>query len=81
MWSQIDPREFLTGGDVARLEGAFRVAYHLPDVSAVAVGSDNPEHLQGLVAALKSTPNLELLAAYREALRARTRGQRPLTQE
>jgi aryl-alcohol dehydrogenase-like predicted oxidoreductase len=75
LWSRIlNPAEFLHDGANSRLEAAFRVAYHLPDVSALAVGSNNPEHLRALTAALKTTPNIELLATYREALRARVQG-------
>ncbi|UGQ09798.1 aldo/keto reductase [Yinghuangia sp. ASG 101] len=75
LWDQIlDPCTFLRDGDgLTRLEGAFRVAYNLPDVAAVAVGSDNPAHLRGLVSSLKSTPNLGHLDAYGDALRERIR--------
>lgn len=72
VWDQIDPRQFLRdGNDHTRLAAAFRVSYGLPDVAAVAVGSDDPKHIRELVAALEATPDAERLAAYRDALRAR----------
>ncbi|GAA4952457.1 hypothetical protein GCM10023205_12050 [Yinghuangia aomiensis] len=78
VWEQIDPRQFLRHGNGhTRLAAAFRVAYGLPDVAAVAVGSDDPEHIRDLVATLKTTPDTERLADYRDALRARMRS-RPL---
>lgn len=74
VWDRIlHPSNFLEDGPDSRLAAAFRVAYHLPDVSALAVGSDDPAHLRTLVAALAATPDTERVAAYREALRARGR--------
>ncbi|MGW1989596.1 aldo/keto reductase [Embleya sp. NPDC001921] len=53
VWSSVDARVFLTHPEKAsRVQAALRVAYHLPSVHAVAVGSDDPSHLQELTEAL-----------------------------
>ncbi|MFI6580028.1 aldo/keto reductase [Embleya sp. NPDC050493] len=72
VWSRVDPRIFLRDPQSAtRIEAAFRVSYHLPGVSRMAVGADDPDHLRALVKSLKVLPHTERLSAYRGGLRAR----------
>jgi aryl-alcohol dehydrogenase-like predicted oxidoreductase len=76
VWARVDPRVFLhDGGGYSRAQAAFRVAYQLPDVSAVAVGTDEPTHLGELVGALAAVPDEQAVAEYRTLLRDRLRTQ------
>ncbi|WP_432036484.1 aldo/keto reductase [Streptomyces cucumeris] len=76
VWARIDPRVFLRGGSrLSRLQAAFRAAYHLPRVGAVAVGTDEPTHLGELVGALPGEVEERTIQEYRSLLRARLRDQ------
>ncbi len=76
VWARVDPRVFLRdSGGYSRAQAAFRVAYQLPNVSAVAVGTDEPTHLGDLVGALAAVPDEEAVAEYRTLLRDRPRTQ------
>ncbi|MDT0308460.1 aldo/keto reductase [Streptomyces sp. DSM 44917] len=79
VWRSADPRLFLpdraTG--LSAVQAAFRVAWHLPRVGSVAVGSDDPAHLRELVDALGAEVVQETVRRYRALLRERARpGQR-----
>ncbi len=76
VWDRIDSRVFLR--DDARLsqvQAAFRAAYELPKVGAVAVGTDSPAHLSDLIDALAGRIDERAIEEYRNLLRARFRGQ------
>nr|WP_180218874.1 aldo/keto reductase [Streptomyces albus] len=70
MWGRFDPRVFLREPERATTaQAAFRAAFHLPEVEAVAVGSDNPAHLRELVASLSFEVDPEVVSEYRRLLR------------
>lgn len=76
VWTRIDPRVFLRdNGQLSRVQAAFRAAYHLPRVDAVAVGTDEPAHLSELVGALAGEVEQATVEAYRHLLQDGTRGQ------
>ncbi|AGI89053.1 Hypothetical protein XNRR2_2688 [Streptomyces albidoflavus] len=76
VWARADARVFLRNGSgYSRAQAAFRMAYQLPNVSAVAVGTDEPAHLGELVGALAATPDEHAVAEYRTLLRDRPRTQ------
>ncbi|MFJ9569379.1 aldo/keto reductase [Streptomyces bacillaris] len=76
VWARVDPRSFLRDdGRYSRAQAAFRIAYRLPDVSAVAVGTDEPAHLGELVDALAAVPDEQAVVTYRTLLRDRLRTQ------
>ncbi|MEV5938715.1 aldo/keto reductase [Streptomyces sp. NPDC051994] len=76
VWARVDPRAFLRdGGRYSHTQAAFRVAYRLPKVSAVAVGTDEPAHLGELVGALAAEPDGRAVGEYRNLLRDRLRAQ------
>jgi aryl-alcohol dehydrogenase-like predicted oxidoreductase len=77
VWQTFDPRIFLQGpaDDMSRPQAAFRLAYHLPPVTTVAVGTDNPAHLRELLNALPRKVDSTAIHQYRELLRERARRQ------
>lgn len=76
VWARIDPRVFLCdSSQLSRVQAAFRVAYHLPRVGSVAVGTDDPAHLGELVGALAGEVEERTIQEYRSLLRDRSRGQ------
>ncbi|WP_340378710.1 aldo/keto reductase [Streptomyces sp. SS7] len=76
VWERVDPRVFLRDGDKAsRVQAAFRAAYHLPQVQAVCVGTDEPAHLGELVDALAWDVDEVAIHEYRDLLRSRAGGQ------
>ncbi|MFI6054653.1 aldo/keto reductase [Streptomyces violascens] len=76
VWYRVDPRIFLRDGSgYSRAQAAFRVAYRLPNVGAVAVGTDKPAHLGELVGALAAEPDERAVGEYRTLLRGRMRAQ------
>lgn len=76
VWARIDPRVFLRdSGRLSRVQAAFRAAYHLPRVDAVAVGTDEPAHLGELVGALTGEVEERTIQEYRSLLRTRLRDQ------
>jgi aryl-alcohol dehydrogenase-like predicted oxidoreductase len=77
VWQTFDPRIFLQGpaDDMSRLQAAFRLAYQLPPVDTVAVGTDNPAHLRELLNALPRKVNSTAIHQYRSLLRQRARHQ------
>ncbi|MFD7506809.1 aldo/keto reductase [Streptomyces sp. NPDC059850] len=73
VWARIDPRVFLRdSGRLSRVQAAFRAAYHLPRVTAVAVGTDEPAHLGELVGALAGEVEERTIGEYRRLLRDRS---------
>ena len=70
IWSTVDPRLFLRNpvGGLSRLQVAFRTAYHLPRVGAVAVGSDDLAHLRELLDALEHEVDEQVILQYRGLL-------------
>ena len=77
VWDTVDPRLFLQGRDdeCSRPQAAFRAAYGLPPVEAVAVGTDNPTHLSELLDALRYEIDVAVIHQYRTLLRGRARRQ------
>ncbi|WP_331000659.1 aldo-keto reductase family protein [Streptomyces luteolifulvus] len=76
VWDRIDPRVFLRdGSQLSRVQAAFRAVYHLPRVSSVAVGTDEPAHLGELVGALVGKVEERIVQEYRSLLRDRSRDQ------
>ncbi|MEW2313368.1 aldo/keto reductase [Streptomyces sp. NPDC006864] len=72
VWEQFDPRIFLRhSAPATKVQAAFRSAYELPRVGAVAVGTDSVEHLQELVGALAHEVDDQVVLEYRQLLRAR----------
>lgn len=76
VWDRIDCRVFLRDGTgLSPVQAAFRAAYGLPKVGAVAVGTDNLAHLSDLVDALAGQVDERAIEEYRDLLRARLLGQ------
>ncbi|MER6789327.1 aldo/keto reductase [Streptomyces sp. NPDC000658] len=69
VWGRVDPRVFVRDGDgLSHVQAAFRAAYHLPRVGAVAVGTDEPTHLSELVDALTCAVDERAIREYRSLL-------------
>ncbi|GGX36849.1 aldo/keto reductase [Streptomyces noursei] len=79
LWSRLDPRVFIQDphDGLSAVQATFRVAYSLPQVGRIAVGTDNPSHLGELVDALRYEANTEQLGTYRRLLREQ-RDRQPL---
>lgn len=77
VWDTVDPRLFLRSPSeqCSRVQAAFRVAYDLPSAVTVAVGTDNPDHLTELLAALPYEVDSATIHRYRTLLRDRARTQ------
>ena len=63
------PASRFTHDGLSAVQATFRVAYSLPRVGSIAVGTDNPSHLRELVNALRYEANTDILSAYRRLLR------------
>lgn len=77
VWDRFNTRVFLrpdTAIEWSPIQAAFRAAYYLPRVSAVAVGSDDPAHLRELVDALRSQVDEGAIVRYRSLLRGQRGG-------
>jgi aryl-alcohol dehydrogenase-like predicted oxidoreductase len=73
VWSEVDPRRFLTPGqESTRWQAALRLALAVPEVERVAVGASTPDHLAELVTACDLTVNSRLVASYRQLLERRS---------
>lgn len=78
VWEKIDPRLFLREPHAAtRAQAAFRAAFHLPDVEAVAVGTDNPKHLRQLTDSLTTEVDQTAISQYRRLLQAHHQKRNP----
>ncbi|MFC9736635.1 aldo/keto reductase [Streptomyces noursei] len=76
VWEKTDPRIFIQGGNrFSHAQAAFRAAFDLPRVSAVAVGTDEPAHLGELTGALAGEVDERTIREYRSLLRDRLRSQ------
>ncbi|MFF8880787.1 hypothetical protein [Streptomyces flaveolus] len=77
VWDRLDPRLFVQDGRrLSRVQAAFRVAYHLPRVGSIAVGTDEQTHLGELVGALAVQVEKErTVREYRRLLLDRSRDQ------
>lgn len=72
VWEKFDPRIFLRDSPSAtRVQAAFRSAYGLPPVDAVAVGTNNVDHLRELVGALAYEVNVQVVSEYKQLLQDR----------
>jgi pyridoxine 4-dehydrogenase len=72
VWERFDPGVFLRGSaSVTKAQAAFRSAYGLPRVDAVAVGTDNVDHLRELTQALTYEVDENVGKEYRQLLKAR----------
>ncbi|MEU9078998.1 aldo/keto reductase [Kitasatospora sp. NPDC048538] len=69
VWQKIDPTMFLRSSDATPVQAAFRVAFALPGAEAVAVGSDDAEHLRELCGGLGHEIDTDVLQTYRQLLR------------
>ena len=73
IWRTLKTRQFIAdGADHSTLQAAFAVAYSLPDVGKVTVGTSNPRHLQDLVNARTLIVDEKAICQYRQLLKART---------
>ncbi|MEU0518495.1 aldo/keto reductase [Streptosporangium sp. NPDC006007] len=72
VWGKFDPRIFLRHSPPATtVQAAFRSAYGLPRVDAVAVGTDNVNHLWELIGALAYEVDNQVVREYRQLLQTR----------
>lgn len=72
VWGKFDPRIFLRGSPTATpVQAVYRSAFSLPPVDAVAVGTDNVDHLHELVGALAYEVDDQMVREYRLLLQAR----------
>ncbi|MGW0312606.1 hypothetical protein [Streptomyces flavidovirens] len=72
VWERFDPRVFLRGSaSGTKAQAAFRSSYGLPRVEAVAVGTDNVDHLRELTEALTYEVDDTVVREYRQLLKAR----------
>ncbi|MEV0281748.1 aldo/keto reductase [Streptomyces sp. NPDC050610] len=73
VWQRVAAHAFLQdpSASMSPAAAAFRAAYRLPEVSAIAVGTTNPEHLRDLHAALRIPVEDAAVAHYRSLLRER----------
>ncbi|MCX4632884.1 aldo/keto reductase [Streptomyces sp. NBC_01443] len=76
VWEMFDPRPFLHGhrDDDGRAQAAFRAAFLLPAVDAVAVSTDNPAHLRELTEALHFNVDEQAAERYLRHLRNQRQG-------
>ncbi|GAB3873898.1 aldo/keto reductase [Kibdelosporangium lantanae] len=69
VWSKVDLDVFLAQGQQATTcQAAFRLAYELPPVTCIAVGTTNAQHLEELVAATTLTVNGTVIRRYRRLI-------------
>jgi pyridoxine 4-dehydrogenase len=69
LWTNLDASPFLTGGQQAStIEAGFAVAFRLPHVAQVAVGTTNADHLAQLHQARLLDVNDGAVTRYRELL-------------
>ncbi|MCC9312463.1 aldo/keto reductase [Kitasatospora sp. RB6PN24] len=69
VWEKVDARVFLRAADATPVQAALRVAFALPKVAAVAVGTDDTGHLRELVGATAYEINADVVREYRHLLR------------
>ncbi|MFE5741102.1 aldo/keto reductase [Streptomyces celluloflavus] len=71
LWDELDPQVFIQEphDGLSAVQATLRVAYWLPRVGRIAVGTDSPSHLGELVDALRYEADADNLSAYRRLLR------------
>jgi aryl-alcohol dehydrogenase-like predicted oxidoreductase len=70
IWNTIKPCQFLTPQQEASpMQAVARVAFALPEVAQLAVGTDNPTHLDELIAAMALELDHTRVGRYRALLR------------
>jgi aryl-alcohol dehydrogenase-like predicted oxidoreductase len=70
IWNEVNARTILGGNPLcSQHQAAFRLAYELPAVQRVAVGTTNPIHLRDLIMATTLHVDRERLSSYRTLLR------------
>lgn len=71
VWSTTNIRAFLRPGqECSNLQAAFRIAYDLPRVSQIAVGTRSATHLRELAAATRLCVDTDTITRYRQLIRA-----------
>jgi len=71
IWRTVNTRALVPAcGEHTALQAAFRVAYCLPEVSRVAVGTSRPDHLRDLADATALDVDQDAIRCYRQLLRA-----------
>ncbi|MFZ3560818.1 aldo/keto reductase [Streptomyces sp. BH055] len=69
VWTRFDPRVFMRAPEECTpVQAAFRAAFHLPTVDAVAVGTNKAGHLRELTESLGRAVDTETVAEYRRLL-------------
>ncbi|SBW24697.1 hypothetical protein FDG2_4258 [Candidatus Protofrankia californiensis] len=72
VWDAVNVAQFLDGGQkFSNQQAIFRLAYELPIVSSVVVGTNSPAHLKQMVEATTLRANREKIGQYRQLLRER----------
>jgi pyridoxine 4-dehydrogenase len=72
LWTTVNPRQFLSPKQqAAPLQAVARAAFALPEVSLLAVGTDNPSHLDELITAMTLELDRATIDRYRALLRHR----------
>jgi aryl-alcohol dehydrogenase-like predicted oxidoreductase len=72
VWSRVDTTLFLSAGqEASRVQAAVAVAYRVPEVTAVAVGTCDPRHLADLTAAASLEVNSQVVRRYRALIHQR----------
>lgn len=72
VWAAVNVRAFLDADqECSPLQAAFRVAYELPPVSRIVVGTNRVDHLRDLVTAVRLRADESRIRRYRELLRAK----------
>ncbi|MFJ8842422.1 aldo/keto reductase [Streptomyces cyaneofuscatus] len=70
IWQRFDPRVFMhTPERCTPMQAAFRTAFHLPTVNAVAMGTNKASHLHELTKSMEYPVDLEAVSTYRDLLR------------
>lgn len=70
VWDKFDPRVFVRNSPSATpVQAALRVAFALPAVEAIAVGTDNMDHLRELKETLEFEVDDQAVSEYRQLLR------------
>lgn len=68
-WNRVDLNAFLAAEEeVSTAQAAFRLAYELPDVARVAVGTSSSTHLRDLCAAVELGVDPEATRRYRDLI-------------
>jgi len=71
VWAATNIRAFLRPGqECSNIQAAFRVAYELPLVSQIAVGTSSAAHLNALVTATRLLVDADTITRYRQLIRA-----------